>query len=176
MESRVKTFLMMCSGAHLDVLARDECAIEHNKYIGIGATILSTAVLASFSGGYALYTVFNSVFLSLLFGLVWGAIIFNLDRYIVSSLRKANLDGGLSVSQRIAAKFGEVSKALPRLALAIFISIVITKPLELKLLGSEINTEFEKSKIANSVETQRKVELEFAPNRHARRGKPETER
>jgi hypothetical protein len=162
MESPIKRFFMMCSGANLGVLSKGECEIEQNKYIGIGATILSTAVLACFSGGYALYTVFNSVVLSIFFGLLWGTIIFNLDRYIVSSLRKANLDNELTIKQRIAAKLGEVSKALPRLALAIFISIVITKPIELKLFGNEITTEFEDSKMANGAEIERKANVEFA--------------
>jgi Domain of unknown function (DUF4407) len=158
----IKRFLLGCSGADLTILGKDECAIEQNKYLGIGATILSTAVLASFSGGYALYTVFDSLPLSLLFGLLWGAIIFNLDRYIVSSLRKADLNGGLSRRERLAQKLNEVSRALPRLVLAVFISIVITKPIELRLFNHEIGTEFEKSKIDEAIEIQARADEEFA--------------
>lgn len=162
MTDSIKQFLLACSGADLSILGKDECAIEHNKYLGIGATILSTAVLASFSGGYALYTVFASIPLSLLFGLLWGAIIFNLDRYIVSSLRKADSNGGLSRRERLAQKLNEVSRALPRLVLAVFISIVITKPIELRLFNHEIGTEFEKSKIDEAIEIQARADEEFA--------------
>lgn len=162
MTNSIKKFFLICSGCDLAILTRDECAIEHNKYLGIGATILSTAVLASLSGGYALYTVFQSVPLSVLFGLLWGAIIFNLDRYIVSSLRKANLNGDLTPKQRVVLKLNEVSRALPRLILAIFISIVITKPLELRLFDKEIGIEFEKSKIEEAINIERRATEEFA--------------
>jgi len=162
MTESIKNFLLSCSGADRTILGKDECAIEQNKYLGIGATILSTAVLASFSGGYALYTVFNSVPLSLLFGLLWGTIIFNLDRYIVSSLRKADSSGDLSRRERLAQKLNEVSRALPRLVLAVFISIVITKPIELRLFSHEIGIEFEKSKIDEAIDIQARADEEFA--------------
>ena len=162
MSRSIKNFLLGCSGADLTILDKDECSIEHNKYLGIGATILSTAVLASFSGGYALYTVFNSITLSLLFGLLWGAIIFNLDRYIVSSLRKGDLTGNLDRRQRIGQTLSEVAKALPRLVLAIFISIVITKPIELRLFNNEIMTEFEDSKMQSGIDIQKQADSEFA--------------
>jgi hypothetical protein len=162
MTESIKHFLLVCSGADLSVMGKEDCAIESNKYLGIGATILSTAVLASFSGGYALYTVFNSVPLSFLFGLLWGLIIFNLDRYIVSSIRKADLSGDLTRKQRVAQQLNEISRALPRLMLAIFISIVITKPIELRLFSNEISTEFENSKMQSGIEIQQQADSEFA--------------
>lgn len=55
--------------------------------------------------------------------------IFNLDRYIVSSMRKTG------------NKRTELIKALPRIVLAILISIVISRPLELKIFKKEIATE-----------------------------------
>jgi hypothetical protein len=58
--------------------------------------------------------------------------IFNLDRYIVSTMRKR------------ASKWSEFKMVFPRLVLAILISIVIAKPLELKIFESEIDTELVK--------------------------------
>src|SRR4051812_35234750 len=84
----LKKFFLICSGAGLEILNRPECSIELNKYMGIGATIFSTAALASLSGGYALFTVFRSIPMAICFGLIWGGIIFNLDRYIVSTIKK----------------------------------------------------------------------------------------
>src|SRR6185436_11645991 len=132
MANKVTTFLLACSGADLEILRRPECRIEQNKYIGIGATILSTAVLASVSGGYALFSVFQSNLASICFGVLWGVVIFNLDRYIVSTMRKPSVDEGLTFVQLLMVKLKELARALPRLLLAIFISIVITNPLELK--------------------------------------------
>lgn len=102
---------------------------ETNKYAGIGGTIFFTGLLAALSGGYALWTVFNEFWAALLFGLIWGMMIFNLDRYIVSSMKKR---------ERFLSEF---TMALPRLVLAILIAVVISKPLELQVFNKEIQSE-----------------------------------
>ena len=38
--------------------------------MGIGATVFFTGILAFFSAGYALYTVFDSYFFAVIFGMV----------------------------------------------------------------------------------------------------------
>jgi hypothetical protein len=73
--------------------------------------------------------VFDSYVFSTLFGIIWGLMIFNLDRYIVSSMRK---EGRL---------ISELKMATPRIILAVIISIVIARPLELKVFEKEINGE-----------------------------------
>ncbi len=125
--NRLKTFFWACSGANQDILKN--CPSESSKYVGIGATVFFTGVFAAFAGDYALYTVFDNYWSATLFGIVWGLMIFNLDRYIVSSIRK-NGD-----SQQ------EFFQILPRLILAIVISIVVAKPLELKVFEKEVNSE-----------------------------------
>lgn len=102
---------------------------ETNKYGGIGATIFFTGLLAAFSGGYALWTVFSQPWGAILFGMVWGLMIFNLDRYIVSGMKKRN------------SFWSEFGMAVPRLVLAVLIAIVISKPLELKVFEKEISQE-----------------------------------
>lgn len=124
---KVKLFFWWCSGASINLL--NKCSSEQSKYVGIGATVFFTGVFAALSGAYALYMVFDSFFFSILFGLLWGLMIFNIDRYIVSSMRKK----GHFVS--------EFKMALPRIVLAIIISIVIARPLELKIFEKEINGE-----------------------------------
>jgi Domain of unknown function (DUF4407) len=57
------------------ILRTWDCSTEHNTYAGIGATIFLTAVLASLSGGYALWTVFQSSPYAISFGLLWGILI-----------------------------------------------------------------------------------------------------
>lgn len=120
-------FFWFCSGAAPLIL--EKCPSEANKYIGIGATVFFTGLFASLSGSYALFTVFKSVELSALFGLFWGAMIFNLDRYIVSSMKK---EGQF---------WREFRFATPRLILTFMLAVVISKPLELKIFEKEINTE-----------------------------------
>jgi hypothetical protein len=143
MRDNVKRFLLFCSGSELSILDKPECVTERNKYAAIGATILSTAALATLSGGYAIHTVFENGFVALCLGLVWGLVIFNLDRYIVSTLRKGAVPPGASRRERMSAWGRELSHALPRLLLACFISVIITRPLELKLFEREIETRIE---------------------------------
>jgi hypothetical protein len=120
------SFFILCSGADAPLLK--ECsASERNKYAGIGATVFFTALMAFIASSYALYTVFDNHVAAITFGLVWGLLIFNLDRYIVSTLKK---------NER---KWNEIVQAIPRLILAVIIAIVISKPLELKLFEKEIN-------------------------------------
>ena len=79
-------FLWWCAGTHQQLLKQNPT--EHSKYSGLGGVILATFILASLSGGYAMYTVFGNVFISIAFGLTWGLIIFNFDRFLVSTMRK----------------------------------------------------------------------------------------
>jgi hypothetical protein len=125
---KITRFFWFCSGAHIETLRK--YPIEHNRYFGIGATIFFTALFAALSGGYAMYFVFSGnaaapVF-AVLFGLMWGLAIFNMDRYIVSSINKQG-----TTNQQIL-------QATPRILLAIMIGMVISRPLELKIFDKEI--------------------------------------
>jgi hypothetical protein len=129
----LKRFFITCSGADSDLIY--SCSNgEQNKYAGIGATVFFTAVLAWIAGSYALYTVFDNVYTAMFFGLIWGLLIFNLDRFIVSTIRKRD-------------RFRqELLQATPRIVLAVIIAIVISKPLEIKIFQKEIDTVLLKEK------------------------------
>lgn len=128
----VKKLFWFCSGANLSLLKR--CPTESSKYVGIGATVLFTGILAAISAGYALYTVFQSYWGSFFFALLWGSMIFNLDRFIVSSIKKRG------------EFWQEFKMAIPRLVLAIILALVISKPLELKIFEKEINRKIDSKK------------------------------
>ncbi len=120
----ISEFFISCSGADKQIL--NACPTERAKFVGIGATVFLTAVLASISGGYAIYFTFNNLLVSFFFGIFWGLIIFNLDRYIVSSIKKSG------------KSFREFLIAFPRLLIAIVLAITISKPLEIKLFEGSI--------------------------------------
>ena len=111
---------------------------ERAKYEGIGGAVLTTGVLAFFSGLYAIYSTLASgsyaVLTSIGFGLLWGLAIFNLDRYIVSSLRKPT-DPSVRWRQRLKETW---LPALPRIGLAVLIGITVSRPLELRLFQNAI--------------------------------------
>lgn len=120
-------FLWWCAGAHQDILRQHPS--EHSKYSGLGGVILATFVLASLSAGYAVYSVFGNWVWTIAFAIIWGLIIFNFDRFLVSTMRK------YGVSRR-----KQFWMAMPRIALAILIGITIARPLELKIFEKEIDT------------------------------------
>jgi Domain of unknown function (DUF4407) len=124
---KTEQFFLYCSGVEASILAR--CASDRNKYVGIGATIFFTGLLAFFSSGYALYTVFESYPAAFVFGLVWGTMIFNLDRYIVMSMKS------------YGKWYRDLLVALPRVGLAVLLALVISKPLEMKVFEKEIEAE-----------------------------------
>lgn len=136
--------ILWASGADLEILA--SVPTEKSKYFGIGGTILFTAMMASVAGGYAFFTAFKDPTLSLFFGLFWGGLIFNLDRYIVSTFGVG--DGKRTISKQ------ELIEGAPRIVMAIVLGIVIATPLELKLFEAEINTEIV------SIQAKRRTELE----------------
>ena len=160
--SSIQTFFIICSGANREILV--QCPTEYNKYAGIGATIFFTALLASFSGGYALYTAFfdsinapltiGVVLTSTIFGIVWGFVIFNLDRYIVLSLRKDRIPTLTEIEkaqseqkktelflERKRLIWSQALMASPRFLIALIIALTISKPIELRLFSSRIEKE-----------------------------------
>jgi hypothetical protein len=121
-----KKFLWWCAGAHQDLLK--QFPSEHAKHSGLGGVLLATFALASLAAGYAIYTVFDNWMYAVGFGIIWGLIIFNFDRFLVSTMRKYGI-----------SKRKQLWMAVPRLALALLIGFTIARPLEMKIFEKEIN-------------------------------------
>lgn len=120
-------FFLFCAGTDRSIL--EKCPTDRHKYMGIGATIFFTGMLAFFSSAYALYTVFDSYVMAVVFGVVWGLMIFNLDRYIVMSMKSQG------------KWWQDALVAFPRIVMAVLLAVVISKPLELKIFEKEIRAE-----------------------------------
>jgi len=130
----INEFLWTCAGVNKQVLR--QCPSDYAKYAGIGGTILFTAMMAAMSGGYALNFVFDSKVIAIMFGIFWGLLIFNLDRFIVNTMYS---DGKHTIS------CGELKSGLPRIIMAIFLGIVISTPLELKIFSKEIDAKMQEN-------------------------------
>jgi len=150
----LKQFFIICSGADTDIL-KNSAIGEQNKYAGIGATVFFTAVMAFIASSYALYTVFDNTFAAIGFGIIWGLLIFNLDRFIVSTIKKRN------------NIIDEIIQASPRLLLAVIIAVVISKPLELKIFEKEINQVLLEQKNELTLANQDQIALQFNPKTEA---------
>lgn len=140
-------FLWWCAGADSYFLQKSPKQ-DRVKYAGIGGIVFATGMLAMVSGWFAFFTAFGqksmagqveethtTLFLvgNAVFAIAWGLMIFNLDRFIVSSTGKG--DGTDKVT------WGEFKQAIPRIIIAIILGLVISKPLEIKILETEINIE-----------------------------------
>ena len=144
----ITRFLWVCSGANREILLL--CPSDYTKYAGIGGTILFTSLLAMMSGGYALFTVFDRTWLATLFGIFWGLLIFNLDRFMVNTMYT---DGEHTIS------LAELKAAAPRIILAIFLGVVISTPLEMKIFNDKIEAELQIKKSEKSKEIDEKNKI-----------------
>lgn len=155
-------FFWICSGANRHILR--QCPTEYSKYFGIGGTIFFTAAMAWISGGYAMSMIFDdldsvvfwgikqSTLMGVLFGLFWGLLIFNLDRFMVNTMYS---DGTHKITKE------ELKGGLPRLVLACFIGIVISTPIELRIFKDKIDEQLleDRKVLAESQYGPRKREL-----------------
>ena len=143
-------FFWICSGANRHILR--QCPTEYSKYFGIGGTIFFTAAMATLSGGYAFYTIFQNQWIAVAFGIFWGLLIFNLDRFIVNTMYS---DGKHTISKE------EFIGGLPRIIIAIFLGIVISTPLEMKIFEDRIDSQIVKDNARRTAETRNVANADY---------------
>ncbi len=153
-------FFWRCAGADKYLLDRATYT-DQVKYMCLGGIVMATGVLAGIAGGYAFYTIFapksadvlnktktlveNSeyvgtdtatVIVAAVFGVLWGLMIFNIDRFIVTSTGKG--DGTEEIT------WAEFKGALPRIIMGMIIAITISKPVEIRMFKTEIDLAIKK--------------------------------
>ena len=142
-------FFWWCAGADAEILKYSSYS-DHVKYGGIGAVVLATGVMAFISMSFAINSLFDSKIGVYLIGTAWGLIIFNLDRFIVSSTGKG--DGEDSIGGQ------EFLNALPRIIMAILLGLVISAPLETKIFEKEILGKWQEYKFKSSIDNGNKID------------------
>ena len=142
--------LCRIAGSDLQILSDPRCSHEISRHARIGAIIISTAVMASFSMFFAIQTISQSPITGFFAGLVWGMVIFILDSYIISSYRKND------------NKWIEFRLVTPRIVLAFVLGFSISIPLELKVFSTEINDELVSMKGERLTENQVIANKEYA--------------
>ena len=122
-------FLAWLGGADLKILATAPGS-ERNRFVQMAIVLLTTAGIGSLSMMFALNDgVHTPLAVAIAGGLVWGFIILNLDRFLVLSMGHARDWKRLLLM------------ALPRLALAAVISLVVATPMTLRIFASDIKNE-----------------------------------
>lgn len=100
---------------------------------------------------------------SVIFGIIWGTIIFNIDRFIVSATGKG--DGTEAITGQ------EFRNAIPRIIMGMIIAITISKPVEIRMFKSEIDAELHKKQIEKQLEYREGIEKKFVPDIEAKQKK-----
>ena len=160
--------LWKACGADSYVLERSTYT-DHVKYACLGGIVFATGFMAALAGGYAFYVIFGprgsgaanlpldytAVLMSIVFGCVWGLIIFNIDRFIVASTGKG--DGTEAIT------FDEIKAAIPRIIMGIIIAFTISKPMELKMFSTEIDVKLVENQQDQKKKFTEKIATDFDP-------------
>lgn len=156
----VMRFLWNAAGGDRYLLERATYS-DQIKYMCLGGIVFATGAMAGLAGGYGFYTIFSpktadvldktktlvnnatyiptdptSVILSIIFGIIWGLIIFNIDRFIVTSTGKG--DGTEKIT------WDELKGAIPRILMGMIIALTISKPIEIRMFKTEIDLAVQK--------------------------------
>lgn len=143
------------------------------KYMCLGGIVVATGLMAGLAGGYAFYTIFSpkgsaliddihapTVLSSAIFGIFWGLMIFNIDRFIVTSTGKG--DGTEKIT------WDEFRSAIPRILMGAIIALTISKPIEIRMFQTEINIKLKEKQIEQQTayieKTKKNFETEFESN------------
>lgn len=169
--SALMRFLWKCAGGDRYLLERATYS-DQVKYMCLGGIVFATGALAGIAGGYAFYTIFEprgsaidnpidlqTICIALFFGIVWGLMIFNIDRFIVTSTGKG--DGTEAIT------IGELKSALPRILMGMIIAMTISKPVEIRMFKTEIDIKLREKQLEQQVEYQKKVDKTYAEREKA---------
>lgn len=162
----IMRFLWKCAGGDRYLLERATYS-DQIKYMCLGGIVFATGALAGLAGGYAFYTIFEprgsaienpidtqTIFTAIFFGIVWGLMIFNIDRFIVTSTGKG--DGTEAIT------IGELKSALPRIIMGMIIALTISKPVEIRMFKTEIDIKLREKQLEQQAEYQTKVDRTYA--------------
>lgn len=161
----VMQFLWKAAGGDRYILERATYS-DQIKYMCLGGIVFATGAMAGLAGGYAFYTIFSpkgsaledvihypTVALSIVFGIIWGLMIFNIDRFIVTSTGKG--DGTEKIT------WDEFKSAIPRIIMGAIIAITISKPIEIRMFQTEINIKLKEKQIEQQTAYIEKTKKNF---------------
>lgn len=146
---QLNKILFWASGARTSLLDKIT-EFEKRKFQLIGASLLISAFVSTLSAFYAISLISQNTISSLLIGLMWGILVTNLNRLLISSIIDNQND-----KQRKFIWF------LLSFILSCFIGLTIAFPLQLKVFETEINSNIVTKKINDIELIERVYEIEI---------------
>jgi len=157
--------LWKASGSDGYILKRSTYS-DQVKYACLGGIVVATGFMAAVAGGYAIYTIFEpkgsaldgdthtqTAIMASIFGVIWGLIIFNIDRFIVAATGKG--DGTEAIT------WGEFVNSVPRIIMGLVIAITISKPMEIRMFKSEIDAELHQAQLEKRKIYEEKTKVNY---------------
>ncbi|UNK71234.1 DUF4407 domain-containing protein [Microbacterium sp. H1-D42] len=142
--SRLRT-LAILGGAEGEIL--DRVPGETPRFVQMFFVLLGTALVSAISMMFALTTgVQVAIWVAVPLALVWAAIIFNLDRFLTSTMTSTR------------SVFKMIALALPRVAMAALIGFLVAEPLVLQVFHNDIAREVASTNITQSQSDQEALE------------------
>jgi hypothetical protein len=125
--------MLWLAGADERVLAK--CPErERTKQIGVGGTVLTTAVLATLSATYVIHARIGAPLgVAIAAGVLWGLAIMNLDRWLQVTLRRQRNN------------WLTLASGVPRVILAVIVGVVISEPLVLAIYHNEVGAQAQRN-------------------------------
>ena len=162
---RIMRLLWKAAGSDGYILKRSTYS-DQVKYACLGGIVVATGFMAAVAGGYAIYTIFEpkgsaldggthtqTAIMASMFGVIWGLIIFNIDRFIVAATGKG--DGTEAIT------WGEFVNSVPRIIMGLVIAITISKPMEIRMFKSEIDAELHQEQLIKRKEYEKATKANY---------------
>ncbi|WP_313479537.1 DUF4407 domain-containing protein [Microbacterium sp.] len=142
--SRLRTMAIL-GGAEGEIL--DRVPGETPRFVQMFFVLVGTALVSAISMMFALTTgVQVAIWVAVPLALVWAAIIFNLDRFLTSTMSSTRNVGKM------------LALALPRVAMAALIGFLVAEPLVLQVFHNDIAREVASTNITQSQSDQDALE------------------
>lgn len=128
---RVARFFIWCAGADPDLLTETS---ERRWYTSLGASVVLTATLAGLAMSVLVSVAFSSLswFFVLFIALFWAALVFNIDRLIVSKIPSD------------PSKLTKVGLYTARFLMALIIAVTVSEGLILTVFSPEVQRQVDK--------------------------------
>ncbi|WP_460800955.1 DUF4407 domain-containing protein [Microbacterium sp. GXF6406] len=140
LRGRLRT-LAILGGADGEVI--DAVPLETTRYVQMFFVLAGTALVSAISMLFALSTGAGaSLWIAAPLAVVWLFIIFNLDRFLTSTM------GSTTKVLKL------IGLAIPRIVMAVIIGFVVAEPLVLQIFNNDIAQEVATSNISQSLEDQ----------------------